>query len=155
MPKLKLNLLPSYRFHKSSGQATVTIAGQDHYLGVYGTATSREKYNRLVSEWQAGGRLKLKAGGRKPSYQAYVTPIYVKQRTVRRGRSVGIFGLLRGAKAGTTPSAQVQWRPAGRKRWPRSSAGFCPMPEIDPSASRKDLPPLAGRSRSSIRTDAR
>jgi hypothetical protein len=61
--------------------------------------------------------LKLLTGARKPSYQAYVTPIYVKQRTVRRGRSVGIFGLLRGAKAGTTPAAQVQWRPRGAKRW--------------------------------------
>jgi Cellulase (glycosyl hydrolase family 5) len=61
--------------------------------------------------------LKLQTGARKPSYQAYVTPIYVKQHAVRRGRSVGVFGLLRGAKAGTTPSAQVQWRPVGRKRW--------------------------------------
>jgi hypothetical protein len=61
--------------------------------------------------------LKLQTGARKPSYQAYVTPIYVKAHAVGRGRSVGVFGLLRGAKAGTTPSAQVQWRPAGRKRW--------------------------------------
>jgi hypothetical protein len=61
--------------------------------------------------------LKLLNGSRKPSYKAYVTPLYVKQRAVRRGRSVGVFGLLRGAKDGTTPSAQVQWRPAGRKRW--------------------------------------
>jgi hypothetical protein len=61
--------------------------------------------------------LKLLNGSRKPSYKAYITPIYVKQQAVRRGRSVGIFGLLRGARHGTTPSAQVQWRPSGRKRW--------------------------------------
>jgi Cellulase (glycosyl hydrolase family 5) len=61
--------------------------------------------------------LKLLNGSRKPSYKAYVTPIYVKQRTVRRGRGVGVFGLLRAAKLGTTPSVQVQWRPTGRKRW--------------------------------------
>jgi hypothetical protein len=61
--------------------------------------------------------LKLRTGARKPAYQAYITPIYVKQRAVRRGRSVGVFGLLRGAQAGTTPNAQVQWRPRGGKRW--------------------------------------
>jgi hypothetical protein len=61
--------------------------------------------------------LKLLTGARKPSYKAYITPIYVKQRAVRRGRSVGVFGLLRGAKNGTTPNAQVQWRPRAGKRW--------------------------------------
>jgi hypothetical protein len=61
--------------------------------------------------------LKFLNGRRKPSYKAYVTPIFVKQPSVRRGRGVGVFGLLRGAKAGTKPSAQVQWRPLGRKRW--------------------------------------
>jgi hypothetical protein len=61
--------------------------------------------------------LKLLNGSRKPSYKAYVTPFYVKQRAVRRGGSVGVFGILRGAKDGTTPSAQVQWRPSGSKRW--------------------------------------
>jgi hypothetical protein len=61
--------------------------------------------------------LKLRTGARKPSYQAYITPIYVKQQAVRRGRGVGVFGLLRGAQAGTTPNAQVQWRPRGGKRW--------------------------------------
>jgi Cellulase (glycosyl hydrolase family 5) len=61
--------------------------------------------------------LKLRTGARKPAYQAYITPIHVKQPAVRRGRSVGVFGLLRGAKDGTTPNAQVQWRPRGGKRW--------------------------------------
>jgi hypothetical protein len=61
--------------------------------------------------------LKLLNGSRKPSYKAYVTPIFVKQRTVRPGRGVGVFGLLRGATDGTAASAQIQWRPTGRKRW--------------------------------------
>jgi hypothetical protein len=61
--------------------------------------------------------LKLLSGRRKPSYKAYVTPIFVKQRTVRPGRGVGVFGLLRGATDGAAPSAQIQWRPTGRKRW--------------------------------------
>jgi hypothetical protein len=61
--------------------------------------------------------LKLLSGSRKPAYTAYVTPLYVKQRTIRPGRGVGVFGLLRGAKAGSTPKTEVQWRPQGRKRW--------------------------------------
>ena len=61
--------------------------------------------------------LKLLSGKRKLSYTAYVTPIFVKQRTIRRGRSVGVFGLVRGAKAGTRPPVQMQWRPRGRKGW--------------------------------------
>src|SRR4051794_7867390 len=45
--------IPSYRRH-SSGQARVTIAGQDHLLGAYNSPESREAYNRLVAEWLAG-----------------------------------------------------------------------------------------------------
>ncbi len=33
MPKLKENQLPSYRLHKQSGQAIVTLSGRDHLLG--------------------------------------------------------------------------------------------------------------------------
>jgi hypothetical protein len=61
--------------------------------------------------------LKLLTGKRKPSYAAYTTPIYLKHRSIRRGRGVGVFGLLRGAKAGVATSAQVQFRGRGRKRW--------------------------------------
>jgi integrase len=55
MPKLN-HRLPCYRKHKPSGQAVVTIDGKDHYLGLHGTKTSLEEYDRLVGEWQANGR---------------------------------------------------------------------------------------------------
>ncbi|MBW3600273.1 MAG: site-specific integrase [Planctomycetes bacterium] len=55
MPKLG-SRVPKYRRHKASGQAVVTIAGHDHYLGKYGTKASREEYGRLVKEWEAGDR---------------------------------------------------------------------------------------------------
>ncbi|MCC6670119.1 MAG: hypothetical protein IT458_03600 [Planctomycetes bacterium] len=48
--------LPSYRRHKPTGQAVVTLNGRDHYLGRYGTAASVEAYNRLLAEWLARGR---------------------------------------------------------------------------------------------------
>lgn len=54
---------PTYRLHKPSGRAVVTLDGRDHYLGIHGTTASINAYNRLVSEWQAhGGRLPDPAG---------------------------------------------------------------------------------------------
>lgn len=47
---------PSYRLHKPSGQAVVTLNGRDVYLGKYGTGESRIEYDRVVSEWLANGR---------------------------------------------------------------------------------------------------
>jgi integrase len=47
---------PSYRLHKPSGQAVVTLDGWDHYLGRHGTPESHADYDRLVAEWLANGR---------------------------------------------------------------------------------------------------
>lgn len=55
MPRLK-NAVPKYRRHKASGQAVVTIAGADHYLGKFNSKPSRMLYDRLVGEWLASGR---------------------------------------------------------------------------------------------------
>jgi len=41
---------PSYRLHRPSGQAVVTLDGRDHYLGKHGSRGSRAEYDRLVSE---------------------------------------------------------------------------------------------------------
>jgi integrase len=48
--------IPSYRLHKSTGQAVVTLAGRDHYLGTHGSPESREKYQRLLAEYLANNR---------------------------------------------------------------------------------------------------
>lgn len=56
MPKLTGTNVPSYRQHKQSGQAIVTLSGRDHLLGPYGSAESQEKYNRLIAEWITTGR---------------------------------------------------------------------------------------------------
>ena len=44
--------VPSYRLHKASGQAIVTLGGRMIYLGVYGSPESHAKYARTVAEWQ-------------------------------------------------------------------------------------------------------
>jgi integrase len=55
MPRL-VHKPPKYSKHKASGQAVVTIAGTDVYLGRYGSKESREAYDRAVAEWLAAGR---------------------------------------------------------------------------------------------------
>ena len=45
----KSNKPPSYRRHKASKQAIVTIGGRDIYLGSYGSAESRELYSKLLA----------------------------------------------------------------------------------------------------------
>lgn len=55
MPRLT-HRLPSYRLHKPSGRAVVTLDGRVHYLGAFGTPESRAEYDRLIAEWLAGGR---------------------------------------------------------------------------------------------------
>jgi len=47
---------PSYRLHKPSGQAVVTLNGSDLYLGKYGSIESRAEYDRLMAEWLVNGR---------------------------------------------------------------------------------------------------
>jgi integrase len=52
--------VPSYRRHKQSGQAVVTLRDatgrrRDVLLGKYGTAASRAAYARVIAEWEAAG----------------------------------------------------------------------------------------------------
>jgi integrase len=55
MPRL-VNRHPAYCRHKASGQAVVTLGGQDIYLGPYGTATSKREYDRVIGEYLSRGR---------------------------------------------------------------------------------------------------
>src|SRR5579859_2793890 len=55
MPRL-VHKNPTYRKHKSSGQAIVALNGEGHYLGPHGTKASRAAYDRLIGEWLANGR---------------------------------------------------------------------------------------------------
>ncbi|HEX3659751.1 MAG TPA: site-specific integrase [Pirellulales bacterium] len=47
---------PSYRLHKPSSQAVVTLNGHDFYLGPWKSAASRLEYDRLIAEWVSNGR---------------------------------------------------------------------------------------------------
>jgi len=52
---------PSYRKHKPTGQAVITLNGKDFYLGLHGSKASKREYDRRVSEWLANDRT-LKSG---------------------------------------------------------------------------------------------
>ena len=58
---LRKRRVPSYRLHRSSGQAVVTLSGRDFYLGPHNTKASKDEYDRLVGEWLANGRRPLHA----------------------------------------------------------------------------------------------
>ena len=40
---------PSYRLHKPSGQAIVTLSGKMHYLGEHESPESHQAYERLIA----------------------------------------------------------------------------------------------------------
>ena len=42
--------IPSYRLHRPSGQAVVTLSGRDFYLGPHGSKISRAEYDRVTAE---------------------------------------------------------------------------------------------------------
>ena len=54
-PKL-INKVPTYRLHRTSGQALVCLDGRRIYLGKWNTAKSRAKYRRVIAEWLATGK---------------------------------------------------------------------------------------------------
>ena len=56
MSKQTQRKFPSYRLHKPTGQAVVTLDGRDIYLGRHGVPQSRECYDRLIAQWLANGR---------------------------------------------------------------------------------------------------
>jgi hypothetical protein len=57
------NPVPSYRLHKQSGQAIVTLRDpitgrrRDVLLGAFDTPASRAEYARVITEWEVGGRV--------------------------------------------------------------------------------------------------
>ena len=50
MPKKRI---PTYRHHKPSGHAVVTLKGKDFYLGKYNSEESWAEYNKLINSYTA------------------------------------------------------------------------------------------------------
>jgi len=58
MATVKSIKLPKYRKQKRKGQnlAFVELNGHRHYLGTYGSHESKQRYGRLLAEWQGKGK---------------------------------------------------------------------------------------------------
>lgn len=86
MPRTKKGTPPSYRLHKSTGQAVVTIAGRDVYLGEYGSKSSFQQYALVLLEHSGGHAVRKQQGeelGRAlvevlAAYWEYAKSYYVK-----------------------------------------------------------------------------
>lgn len=82
--------IPSYRKHKASGQAVVTIMGKSYYLGPHvdsekqPASASYREYLRLVEEWQETHKLP-EAGVRDLRQPAYRHHKASRQAVVRLG----------------------------------------------------------------------
>lgn len=59
---------PRYRKHKPSGQAIVTLAGKDFYLGPHGSQASKSEDDRLIGEWLSIGLTRLQAEAREDTF---------------------------------------------------------------------------------------
>ena len=58
--------IPSYLFHRPTGQARVRWQGRDYYLGMYGSPESKQRYSQIVAEITASGSVA-------PSTSAHIT----------------------------------------------------------------------------------
>ena len=68
-----------------SGQAVVTIAGRDHYLGSHGSKASQSAHDRLVGWWLATSRSPLKPGGLKHPLPGSKAPVTSTKKRKRPG----------------------------------------------------------------------
>jgi integrase len=57
MPDQTTIRIPKYRLHRPTGLGVVRLNGHDVYLGLHGTPESRQKYERVIAEWLANGRV--------------------------------------------------------------------------------------------------
>src|SRR5262245_6590893 len=56
--------VPSYRLHRASGQAVVTILGKDIYLGPHDSPESHQKYRQVIATFIGTGGPPIEEGVR-------------------------------------------------------------------------------------------
>jgi integrase len=66
MGRRHADALPAMRHHRRSGNARVRIGGIEHWLGPWGTAEARLRYDELIASWIASGRKSVEAASRVP-----------------------------------------------------------------------------------------
>jgi len=59
MPQKTATSTPRYCLHKATDQGYVKLNGKPVYLGKYDLPETRQKYHRILSEWEHNGRVPL------------------------------------------------------------------------------------------------
>jgi hypothetical protein len=109
--------VPSYRLHKPSGQAVVTLGGKDFYPGRWNSEASVQEYNRLSGKWMANGRRLVTP---EPTPERTIVELLAAYLThangycVKDGKRTGEVGLIK--------LSQRLVRQSYEPRWPRTSA---------------------------------
>lgn len=67
MGRRHADALPAIRHHRRSGNARVRIGGIEHWLGAWGSADARLRYDELIAAWIASGRQSVEAAKRSPA----------------------------------------------------------------------------------------
>ena len=121
MPRLT-NSVPKYRHHKASGQAIVTLDGQDFYLGPHDSRPSRREYDRIVGEWQQNGRRLPQTGQHHTLTMAMLMNAYRKFAAgyyVKNGQPTdtiqGINAMLKLVRASYTHTRVIDFGPLALK----------------------------------------
>ena len=109
---------PKYRKHRASGQAVVTVAGKDHYLGPWRSRASIVEYDRLIAEWLAAGR---------PASMAAPDEITVAELLVRYRRWAKGYYRKNGKPTPTITNIQVAARALRQMYGHRPAAEFGPL----------------------------
>lgn len=66
MGRRHADALPAMRHHRRSGNARVRIGHFEHWLGPWGSAEARLRYDELIAAWIASGRKSVEAAARQP-----------------------------------------------------------------------------------------
>jgi integrase len=117
--------IPSYRLHRQSGQAVVTltdaVTGQrkDCLLGKHDTPASKEDYKRVVLEWEANGR-RLPAAAR-------ASDLTITELIDRYWQHVeGYYRHADGSPTGEVQAMRYALRPLNYLHGPTAAADFGP-----------------------------
>jgi integrase len=110
---------PSYRLHRPTGQAVVTLNGRDVYLGKYDTPASRAEYDRVVAEWLVNGRQLGRPGG---AGDLTVTELILAYFRFAEG-----YYRKNGAPTTEVESIRVSLRPLRRLYGPTPARDFGPL----------------------------
>lgn len=116
--------IPSYRLHKPSGRAVVTLNGKDHYLGAYGSPESSREYQRVVAEWLT----RQQAPPPQPATPAVVTDLSLAELMLAYLRfAAGYYRATDGRPTGEADNAIRALRPLEAMYGCTSAAAFGPL----------------------------